>query len=119
MSKVIGIVGSRRRNTPEDFNIVKTAFINIYKPGDEICSGFCQTGADKFAITLSRQYHTPSQWYRAEWKKFGPTAGHLRNQLIAEYSDKLIACVAEDRTGGTEDTIEKYLKLGKTELILV
>jgi len=30
-----------------------------------------------------------------------------------------MACVAEDRTGGTEDTIKKYLALGKTNLILV
>lgn len=34
-------------------------------------------------------------------------------------ADVLIACVAEDRKGGTEDTIKKFQKLGKTQLILV
>ena len=29
---------------------------------------------------------------------------------IAEKSDVLVACVTKDRTGGTEDTIKKFLK---------
>lgn len=33
-----------------------------------------------------------------------------RNTLIANNSDILIACVSEDRRGGTEDTIKKFLK---------
>ena len=44
-------------------------------------------------------------------------AGFVRNGDIAKDSDVLIACVAPDRTGGTEDTIKKFLKL-KTEKCL-
>ncbi len=42
-----------------------------------------------------------------------------RNTLIAQDSDILIACVSPDRKGGTEDTINKYLKMGKDKLVIV
>ena len=35
---------------------------------------------------------------------------YARNTLIARDADDLIAVVAEDRKGGTEDTIKKFLK---------
>ena len=35
---------------------------------------------------------------------------YARNTLIARDADELIAVVAEDRKGGTEDTIKKFLK---------
>jgi hypothetical protein len=45
-------------------------------------------------------------------------AGFVRNTKIAEECDVLIAVVASDRLGGTEDTIRKAEKLGK-QIILV
>ena len=116
--KVIGIVGSRRRNTNEDFHIVEKEFIKLYKDGDIICSGLCPKGADRFAVILHKKYNTDRLWFPAEWKKFGRSAGFKRNTDIARESDILIACVAEDRKGGTEDTIKKYLKFGKNDLII-
>ena len=50
--KVIGIIGTRRRDTDEDYEIVKEAFLKIYKPGDIICSGLCKRGGDRFATIL-------------------------------------------------------------------
>ena len=49
--------------------------------------------------------------FPANWKKYGRGAGFIRNGHIAEAADHLIACVAEDRTGGTEDTIKKFMKI--------
>ena len=51
--KYIGIVGSRRRNSPEDFLVVQEAFCQIYEEGDVIVSGGCPKGGDSFAITLA------------------------------------------------------------------
>ena len=42
-----------------------------------------------------------------------------RNTLIAKDSDVLIACVNLQKDGGTEDTIKKYLKLGKNKIYKV
>lgn len=108
--KKIGIVGSRRRNTEKDLKKVNDAFLNNYLEGDEIISGGCSKGGDRFAEKLSESYKVPIKIYKADWNKFGKVAGFMRNTDIAKESDILIACVSEDRTGGTEDTIKKFKK---------
>ena len=118
--KVIGIVGTRRRNTSADYNKTEEAFLKVYEKGDTICSGLCPKGADQFAIDLSKKYNTETLWFPADWQEHGRAAGFIRNTYIAENSDILIACVARDRTGGTEDTIKKFIKLkGEKNLIII
>jgi hypothetical protein len=116
--KIIGIVGSRRRSTQEDFGLVRDAFIKVYQPGDAIVSGGCPVGGDRFAEDIASDMQIPITIYNAAWKIYGRSAGHKRNTFIAADADVLIACVAYDRTGGTEDTIRKYSKT-KNLLILV
>ena len=116
---VIGIIGTRRRDTEKDFQAVKKAFLEVYQPGDIICSGLCPKGGDRFAVMLAEEYRTDTLWFPAEWDKYGRGAGFKRNTDIARESDILIACVAEDRKGGTEDTIVKFMKMKKKQPILV
>ncbi len=139
--KTIGIIGTRRRDSEEDFKKVEKEFFKIYEKGDIICSDLCPLGGDWFAVLLSLgkgyifnkkeririlnkiknndiEYKIKPLWFPADWEKYGKAAGFIRNSDIAK-SDSIIACVADDRTGGTEDTIKKYLKLGKDKLILV
>ena len=111
MAKVIGIVGSRRRNTPEDLQMVEGAFSSVYEPGDTLVSGGCPQGGDRFAEILALKRDIPIKIHRAEWNRYGRSAGFKRNTYIAQDADVLIACVAEDRTGGTEDTIRKFVRL--------
>lgn len=115
----IGIIGTRRRDTNTDFLLVEEKFLKFYDEGDIICSGLCSKGGDRFAVILSQKYNTKTIWFPADWKRYGKGAGYIRNTDIAKNSDILIACVATDRKGGTEDTIKKYLKFGKRQLILV
>ncbi len=120
MNKVIGIIGSRSRDTEHDYNIVWDAFKKYYNIGDKICSGLCPKGADRFAVSIAQDLDIPTIWFPAEWDKYGRGAGYIRNTDIAKTSDILIACVATDRTGGTEDTIKKFIKLhGEKNLVLV
>lgn len=114
--KTIGIIGSRRRDSKEDHQKVNAAFHKTYEPGDEIVSGGCPQGGDRFAENLAKLFQVPIKIYYAQWERLGRSAGFQRNSLIARDADILIACVAPDRTGGTEDTIKKFLKtLGDTE----
>ncbi len=106
--KVIGIIGTRRRNSLRDFDKTKIVFDRIYKDGDLICSGGCPQGGDKFAEMLAKNYGIPILIFHADWNKHGKAAGFIRNGLIAKASDVLIAVVAGDRKGGTEDTIRKF-----------
>lgn len=82
--------------------------------GDGLVSGGCPKGADAFAENLARDLGISILIHHADWKGVaGKGAGFVRNTKIALDSDVLIAMPAEDRTGGTEDTIKKVLKLGK------
>lgn len=124
MSKIIGIIGTRRRNTTKDFKLVYDKFFELYEEGDIICSGGCSEGGDHFAYIIHKDNAIPYIEFPANWKKYGKKAGFIRNLNIAEWSDILIACVAEDRTGGTEDTINQFKKLNmhkirKKEIIYI
>ncbi len=114
--KTIGIIGSRRRNTGKDFLAVRTAFEKIYQDGDHIVSGGCTKGGDKFAEVLAKRMQIPIMIHYAQWDMHGKAAGFIRNADIAKDADIMIACVAEDRTGGTEDTLKKF-KEGEVILI--
>jgi len=117
---VIGIVGSRRRSTSNDFDLVKKTFLKVCKKykldpyNVIICSGGCYLGADSFAETIAKQdgysilIHYPKSPPDGSPRFMWTKLLHKRNTKIANDSDILIACVAPDRKGGTEDTIKKF-----------
>ena len=115
--KTIGIVGSRRRNTFHDLELCKKELDQIYEEGDRLVSGGCPEGGDRFAEIIAKKRGLTITIHYPNWDKYGKGAGHRRNTYIAEDFDILIALVARDRKGGTEDTIQKAEKLGK-EIIL-
>jgi hypothetical protein len=109
--KKIGIIGTRRRDRGKDLKAVREKFFEIYEEGDWIVSGGCPQGGDRFAERIAKEEGIPIIIFYPNWKKHKKAAGIMRNTDIALESDVLIACVHEDRKGGTEDTIKKYLRL--------
>jgi hypothetical protein len=117
--KVIGIIGSRRRNSKEDLELCRKEFLHIYEEGeDSLVSGGCPKGGDRFCEIFAKEYGIPIKIHYADWEKYGKSAGFKRNTYIAEDADVLICVVAPDRAGGTEDTVKKAQKMGK-KIILV
>jgi len=121
--KKIGIVGSRRRNTTRDLEATRKIFNEAYEDGDILVSGGCPKGGDRFCEVFAEELGLTIEneklvVHEAEWKRYGRGAGMIRNTYIADDSDILIACVAEDRTGGTEDTIKKFEKRGKSAMLV-
>ena len=126
----MGIVGTRKRDTEEDFWIVEDAYIQFEHkhPDDEIIivSGGCKQGADRFAEKIISKYRLDKRIFEPEkqpnmsYIEF-TKACYSRNYDIAMLSDYLIACVDKlHRKGGTENTIDNFVKMGKGEkLILV
>lgn len=113
--KQIIIIGSRRRNSLIDFIKVAECFLLTYEEGDTIVSGGCPKGGDKFAEIIAEMHNLTKangklKIFRADWKRLGRGAGFVRNTDIAKIGDEVIACVAADRTGGTEDTLKKFKK---------
>lgn len=119
MAKVIGIIGSRRRNTPADYTLTVKAFQSIYVKGDILVSGGCPQGGDHFAELISIADNVPIKIHRAEWGLHGRSAGFKRNGLIARDADILIAVVHVTRTGGTEDTIAKFKRFHPTGKVIL
>ena len=101
-----------------DYNKCLRAFKEIYKNGDTLVSGGCPQGGDHFAERIAEAQNVPIKIHPAKWSVYGKGAGFVRNTYIAEDSDVLIAVVAKDRKGGTEDTVRKATKINKT-IVLV
>jgi predicted Rossmann fold nucleotide-binding protein DprA/Smf involved in DNA uptake len=110
----VGIVGSRRRR---DWRAVFN-LVDKLPSGTVVISGGCKRSVDTWAVLRARERgletveHLPklsrgmSYWQVVQ-------AMYARNRLIAEDCDILVAFVAPDRTGGTENTIGWAKKLGK------
>lgn len=143
---VIGIIGTRSRDSLEDQQDVFEALTDLLnrheKPshigfGYSLVSGGCPKGGDRFAEVWATAIGMPTfrclpegagpadghmNIHPALWDQYGRSAGYRRNIYIARDADWLIACVAANRKGGTEDTIKKFLTKGqefKERLILV
>lgn len=118
--KTIAIVGTRSRNSQEDLDLCEIALFEIYEEGDSIVSGGCPRGGDRFAEIIAMLHDIPIKIHKPDWS-VGRNAGFLRNTLIAEDADVVIAVVQDKNNphfGGTGDTIKKAEKMGK-KIILV
>jgi hypothetical protein len=112
--KSIGIIGTRKRDTEEDYILVRDKFFEIYEPGDFITSGGCKQGGDRFAEVIAQRYDIPIDIYYPDPVPPGSPrwmytkVNYARNTLVAQNSDTIIACVTDNRKGGTEDTLKKF-----------
>jgi len=119
--KRIGVIGTRKRNSRTDYQIVHDAFFEVYKDGDWIVSGHCSKGGDAFAEKIAFDYGIPILLLPP--KKGGNRKEYVRelfarNTLIAKFSTDIIACVINPyetveevlkrQSGGSEDTLKKF-----------
>jgi hypothetical protein len=107
------MVGSRRRTDRETIE----AAVGGLPQGAVVVTGGAE-GPDRWAEQAARTsgleviVHRPDLHdVRARWQ--AAERYHARNQRIVDDSDLVIAFVAHDRTGGTEDTIRRAVRAGK------
>ena len=136
----VGIVGSRRRATAFDRDVVFSIVEGLIKCARKLerklvlVSGACKIGADAFAKEAADAFGVEIIEHPVDEGKLSAPGNHARrweftklaharNELIARDShDALFALVSDDRTGGTENTIGHYRKLkgeGTGKLYLV
>lgn len=127
----VGIVGSRRRDGFDDYAVISDALVKLVARHDTpivIVSGGCRQGGDRFAKILSDKFRMEITEHLPDKNSFrqlpqpwrATRQNYERNTLIArDARDYLIACVSLDRTGGTEDTIKKWIKFHRKEPIIV
>lgn len=107
-----GFVGSRRRR---DRETVVDAVARLPE-GSVVVSGGA-AGPDTWAVDAAAErglqtiVHLPKRQCGAtRWE--ATEAFYARNQKIVDDSDELVAFVAPDRKGGTEDTIRRARRKG-------
>jgi hypothetical protein len=103
----IAIVGSRNFN---NYDYMKSSFLeqvgsDLNNTEIIIVSGGAK-GADALAEKIAKDFSLETMIFPAEWKKFGKSAGFIRNTTIVENADMILAFpIGESR--GTWDTIRK------------
>lgn len=102
----LAVVGSRSWT---DMKLI-CEILYRYNP-DEIVTGGA-IGADHLAESWAIAEFVPIKIFRPDWKKYGKCAGAVRNQLIVDYCDKLIA-FWDGTSKGTKITIDMVHKAGK------
>jgi len=130
--KLIGMIGSRTRNTESDFELMLEKFDEVYGFGDSIVSGGCPTGGDHFAEAIASELgmevvEVKDGWniepeentiyiHVADWSFLGKAAGFIRNKYIARDSDCLICLkTSNEKPGGAENTVKVAKHLGMVE----
>lgn len=117
--KRIGIIGTRRRDTPAIQRLIEEELWKIYEEGDWIVTGGCPKGGDRFAEAIAKANGIPILTFYPNYKRYKQGAPIVRNGPVAENSDTVIACVVnpEDsiheilqrKKGGTEDALRKFV----------
>ena len=77
----------------------------------EVVSGGAR-GVDLLGERWAGLYDKPVKRFRADWSKYGKSAGFRRNNEMAAYADALIA-VWDGESHGTKHMIEAMVKLEK------
>jgi hypothetical protein len=89
----IGIVGGRDFN---NYDILVSTFANLVEENKWDCKGLTivsggAKGADSLAEQLANDIGTKTLIFKANWDKYGKSAGYRRNVAIVENSDIIIA----------------------------
>lgn len=105
--KVI-IAGSRDNITYED--VIEA--INRFQSKNitEVVSGTAR-GVDRFGEELAQRNSCLVKQFPADWDTYGKKAGYLRNTIMANYADALIA-IWDGESRGTKHMIDEATKLG-------
>ena len=101
------IAGSR------DFHDYNTLLSAIAESGfniTEVISGMAP-GVDQLGIRYAKENNLPLHEYWAEWNFYGKSAGPIRNRLMADNADALIA-LWDGQSKGTKNMIETATKKG-------
>lgn len=108
----IAVVGSREFKDSQFVKdtVITTFYLNAPLTGYEFVSGGAR-GVDTWAEECIT-HHTIKHIFKPDWDKYGKRAGFLRNELIINEADKVIA-FWDGQSKGTKHSIDLAIKTGK------
>lgn len=104
----LAIVGTHSiEETQENYALMRAAVFRTvnFEKIDQIVSGGA-LGIDTMAEMLAAEFDFPMKVYRAEWNKYGRSAGPRRNTFIVNHCDRLVA-FPDIHSVGTRDSMKK------------
>jgi hypothetical protein len=104
------IAGSRRIHE----QYYKELLIAVQNSGyhiTEVVSG-CAIGVDRMGEKFAQSMGIPVRAMPADWSRYGPSAGPIRNQKMAEYADAAIV-LWDGKSTGSKNMYENMKKLNK------
>ena len=104
----IAIVGSRNFL---DFDFLKEKIDPFLNDIDLIVSGGAK-GADSLAEKYAKVNNLTLEIFKPDWKKYGRTAGPIRNKSIIESAD-IVFAFWDGKSKGTKNSIDISKKLRK------
>lgn len=112
----LAVIGSRGFLDYDLLVIVLDEYYHIFNGDLEIVSGGAQ-GADRLAEVYAMESQLPTKIFRAEWGKYGKSAGYRRNVDIIDYADEIVV-FWDGVSNGTKHSINIARKQGKTMVII-
>jgi hypothetical protein len=106
------IAGSRSFN---DWNKMKEVMQSI-ECGSVICGG--ANGADLLGKMWAIEHGVPVIDMPADWKKYGKSAGMIRNRDMANIADQLVA-FWDGISPGTRNMIDTMKRMGKPITVII
>ena len=91
--------------------------LDKYVMGDDTIVSGAALGADTIASGYANDHHLKLIEYKAEWNKYGKGAGFIRNKLIIDECDEVIA-FWDGSSKGTKSSIELARKVNKHVTII-
>ena len=93
----------------ENYHLVEEAVIRSHFDVSVVLSGGAR-GIDRLGIAFARNHNFQAQIFVPEWKRFGKSAGMIRNRQMATAADAVIA-IWDGKSKGTRNMIELASKL--------
>jgi len=112
----VAIIGSRGF---KDYTTVIKAmkeFENIHGVVESVVSGGAK-GADALAERYAKDNRLPITVYPAEWERYGKKAGYIRNKLIVNDCDFVVAFWDGESTG-TKSSLDYARETGKPVMVI-
>lgn len=101
------IAGSR---SITDYETVKQAVISSRFKITEVVSGTAR-GVDTLGERWAIENGVPLKTFPANWSAHGKAAGHMRNQVMADYADALVL-VWDGHSRGSADMLARAVRGG-------
>jgi hypothetical protein len=84
---------------------------------DEIISGRAK-GVDQLGERYAKDHNISCKLFPADWEEYGRAAGPIRNKLMRDHGDALLAIRDKDSKGtGTMDMVNQMLKAKKPVVV--